>query len=243
MFVEQQFCKFCSQNGCNWPKEVHINLPQWLRLAKSQQCWLKHHQVHKEWVHQPTFTAEWEKIYKCKALWQLVKQNMYINQSWDGFTYFNLLIIRKRNRGILSFISTLPIGLTHSNWRQLVANKTCFHFWKTILLLQHKYYVYPVLKTGLQKSYLLRTKFCCRVLFSFRDRRPFVMADKNKCENVAIIFPWVFILLETAKKVWSYNPRQILHNLGNLDTSFHHLFRQNITWCFVNALSSLYSCV
>ena len=117
------------------------------------------------------------------------------------FTYFNLLIIRKINRGVLSFISNMPIGLTHYNWRQLVANKTCFHFSKTILLLQHKYYVYPVLKTGLQKSYLLWPKFCCRVLFSFRDRRPFVMADKNKCEDVAIIFPWVFILLETAKKV------------------------------------------
>ena len=85
MFAEQQFSKFCSQNSCTRPKEVHINLPQWLRLAKSQQCWLKHHQVHQEWVHQPTFTAEWEEIYKCKALWQLVKQNMYINQSWDGF--------------------------------------------------------------------------------------------------------------------------------------------------------------
>ena len=134
----------------------------------------------------------------------------------------------------------MPIGLTHYNWRQLVANKTCFHFSKTILLLQHKYSVYPILKVCLQKSYLLWTKFCCRVLFSFRDRRPFVIADKNKCEDVAIIFPWVFILLETAKKVWSYNPRQILHNLGNLDTSFHHLFPQNIIWCFVNFLSSLH---
>ena len=182
------------------------------------------HQVHQQWVHQPTFTAYWEEIYKlnlCDNLWSLVCTSINLE---TVFTYFNLLIIRKINRGVLSFISNMPIGLTHSNWRQLVANKTCFHFWKTILLLQHKYYVYPVLKTGLQKSYLLWPKFCCRVLFSFRDRRPFVIADKNKCENVAIIFPWVFILLETAKKVWSYNPRQILHNLGNLDTSFHHAF-------------------
>ena len=133
MFVEQQFRKFYSQNGCTRPKEVHINLPQWLRLAKSQQCWLKHHQVHKEWVHQPTFTAEWLGIYKCKSVWHFVKQNMYnctlINLK-TVFTYFNLLIIRKINRSVLSFISNMPIGLTHYNWRQLVANKTCFHFQK-----------------------------------------------------------------------------------------------------------------
>ena len=85
MFVERQFCKFCSQDSCTRPKEVHINLPQWLRLAKSQQCWLKHHQVHQQWVHQPTLIAEWEEIYKCKSLWQLVKLSLYINQSWDGF--------------------------------------------------------------------------------------------------------------------------------------------------------------
>ena len=96
MFVEQQFCKFCSQNGCTRPKEVHINLPQWLRLAKSQQCWLKHHQVHQQWVHQPTFTAYWEEIYKlnlCDNLWSLVCTSINLE---TVFTYFNLLIIRKK---------------------------------------------------------------------------------------------------------------------------------------------------